>query len=211
MYVIESNPSATGAKADHRLPLRGAEIDGFARALATAVGAHAGGSSPAGEQAKFLQAVAAELQSHKGSSVVIAGDHQPPAVHALAHAINVALGNVSKTVVYTETVNANPVNQTESLRDLVSDMQAGKVDLLVILGGNPAYDAPADLGFADALLKTNISMRVYHGLYRNETAELCQWNINEAHYLVPISKRGGVSLCITDSSMGLRLSRRLSL
>jgi molybdopterin-containing oxidoreductase family iron-sulfur binding subunit len=183
MYVIESNPSATGAKADHRLPLRGAEIDGFARALATAVGAHAGGSSPAGEQAKFLQAVAAELQSHKGSSVVIAGDHQPPAVHALAHAINVALGNVSKTVVYTETVNANPVNQTESLRDLVSDMQAGKVDLLVILGGNPAYDAPADLGFADALLKTNISMRVYHGLYRNETAELCQWNINEAHYL----------------------------
>jgi MoCo/4Fe-4S cofactor protein with predicted Tat translocation signal len=183
MYVIESNPSATGAKADHRLPLRGAEIDGFSRALATAVGAHAGGSAPSAEQAKFLQAVASELQNHKGSSVVIAGDHQPPAVHALAHAMNAALGNVGKTVIYTETVNANPVNQTESLRDLVADMQAGKVDLLVILGGNPAYDAPADLGFADALLKTNISMRVYHGLYRNETAELCQWNINEAHYL----------------------------
>jgi MoCo/4Fe-4S cofactor protein with predicted Tat translocation signal len=183
MYVVESNPSATGAKADHRLPLRGAEIDGFARALATAIGAHADSSAPAAGQTKFLHAVVSELQSHKGSSVVIAGDHQPPAVHALAHAMNAALGNVGKTVVYTDTVSANPVNQTESLRDLVADMQAGKVDLLVILGGNPAYDAPADLGFADALLKTNISMRVYHGLYRNETAELCQWNINEAHYL----------------------------
>jgi len=183
LYVIESNPSSTGAKADHRLPLRGGEVDGFARALAGALGAHAAGAAPSGEQAKFLQAVVADLQAHKGSSVVLAGDHQPPAVHALAHAINASLGNVGKTVVYTETVNANPINQTESLRELVGDMQAGRVDLLVILGGNPAYDAPADLGFADALLKTNISMRVYLGLYRNETAQLCQWNVNEAHYL----------------------------
>jgi len=78
LYVIESNPSATGAKADHRLPMRAAEIDGFARSLATALGAHTGGSTLSGDQGKFLQAVATELQKRKGSSVVIVGEHQPP-------------------------------------------------------------------------------------------------------------------------------------
>ena len=106
-----------------------------------------------------------------------------PAVHALAHAINDALGNVGKTVVYTDQVNANPVNQTESLRDLVADMHAGKVDLLVILGGNPAYDAPADLGFADALKRAKIPIRVHLGFYQDETAQFCHWHMNEAHYL----------------------------
>ena len=75
------------------------------------------------------------------------------------------------------------MNQTESLKDLVADMRGGKVDMLIILGGNPAYDAPADFGFADALKNTNIPLRVHLGLYQNETAELCQWHVNEAHYL----------------------------
>ena len=114
---------------------------------------------------------------------MIAGDHQPPAVHALAHALNQELGNVGKTVFYTDPVNANPVNQTESLRDLVADMRGGKVDVLIILGGNPAYDAPADFGFADALKSPSVPFRVHLGLYQNETAELCQWHVNEAHYL----------------------------
>ena len=93
------------------------------------------------------------------------------------------LGNIGKTVIYTDPVDANPVNQTESIKDLVADMRAGKVDMLFIMGGNPAYDAPADLGFADALKNTNIPMRVHLGLYQDETAELCQWHVNEAHYL----------------------------
>src|SRR5207247_7260601 len=67
--------------------------------------------------------------------------------------------------------------------DLVADMRAGKVDMLVILGGNPVYDAPADLGFGDALKNSNIPIRVHLGLYNDETAELCQWHVNEAHYL----------------------------
>ena len=123
------------------------------------------------------------LQSHKGSSVVIAGDHQPPAVHALAHAINQALGNVGKTVFYTEPVDANPVNRGESLHALVEDMRAGKVDLLLILGGNPAYDAPAELEFASALKSNAVNLKVFLGSHRNETAELCQWHVPEAHYL----------------------------
>jgi molybdopterin-containing oxidoreductase family iron-sulfur binding subunit len=183
LYVVESTPSATGVKAEHRLPLRASEIEGFARALAGMVGVNAGGAVLEGEQQKFLAGVAKDLQANRGSCVVIPGDHQSPAVHALAHAINAALGNVGKTVVYTDTVDANPVNQTESLRELVSDMHGGKVDLLVILSGNPAYDAPVDIGFADALEKTNVGMRVHVGLHNNETAALCHWHINEAHYL----------------------------
>ena len=183
MYVVESNPSSTGAKADHRLPLRAGEIEDFAKALASALGVNGGGAMEPGSTAKFINAVAGDLQKHKGASVIIAGDHQPPVVHALAHAMNAALGNVGKTVFYTDPVDANPVNQTESFRDLVSDMRAGNVDLLVIMGGNPAYDAPADLGFADCLKSSQVALRIYHGLYQNETAELCHWSVNEAHYL----------------------------
>ncbi|MEY2413039.1 MAG: hypothetical protein QOD84_1645 [Acidobacteriaceae bacterium] len=182
LYVVESTPTTTGGKADHRLPMRAAEIEAFARALASALGT---GSSSVqnGSQQKFLSALAKDLQSHRGSSVVIAGDHQSPAVHALAHTINQRLGNVGKTVVYTEPVDANPINQAESLKDLVADMRGGKVELLIILGANPAYDAPADLAFSDALKNTNIQTRVHLGLYQDETAELCHWHINEAHYL----------------------------
>ena len=81
---------------------------------------------------------------------MIAGEHQPPFVHALAHAMNAALGNVGKTVIYTDSIEANPVNQIESLRDLVNDLNAGKVEFLLILGANPVYDAPADFNFASA-------------------------------------------------------------
>ena len=183
LYVIESTPSSTGAKADHRLPLRSIEIEGFTRALAEAIGVSANGGMVAGEQTKYVASIAKELQSHRGKSVVIAGDHQPPAVHALAHAMNQALGNVGSTVVYTEPVDANPVNQTESLKELVADMRGGKVDMLFILGGNPAYDAPADLGFADALKSTNIPFRAHLGLHQDETAELCHWHISQTHYL----------------------------
>ncbi|MBA3914847.1 MAG: 4Fe-4S dicluster domain-containing protein, partial [Acidobacteriales bacterium] len=168
---------------DHHLPVRAIEVEMFARALASALGVGSGGSTTSSEQARHVAAIARDLQSHRGASVVIPGEHQTPAVHALCHAMNQALGNVGKTVVYTEPVDANPVMQSDSLKELVGDMRAGKVDALFILGGNPAYDAPADFGFADALKNSNIPLRVHHGLYQNETAELCQWHVNEAHYL----------------------------
>jgi MoCo/4Fe-4S cofactor protein with predicted Tat translocation signal len=183
LYVVESTPSSTGAKSDHRLPMRAAEVEGFTRALAEAIGVGANGGMLTGQQAKYVTAIAKDLQAHRGRSLIIPGDHQPPAIHALAHAMNQALGNVGSTVVYTDPVNANPVNQTDSLKELVADMRAGKVDMLLILGGNPAYDAPADLGFADALKSTNIPFRVHLGLHQDETAELCQWHISETHYL----------------------------
>src|SRR5882672_7832209 len=185
LYVAESTPSSTGAKADHRLPLRASEIEAFARYL---LALPMNSKTPVdgaltGKVQDFAVAAGSDLFNHRGSSVVIAGDHQPPAVHALAHALNRMLDNVGRTVFYTDPVDANPVNQTESLKDLVADMRGGKVDLLIILGGNPAYEAPADLGFADALKSTNIPARVYLGLYQNETAELCQWHVNQAQDL----------------------------
>jgi MoCo/4Fe-4S cofactor protein with predicted Tat translocation signal len=186
LYVVESTPSSTGARADHRLPLRAVEVESFARALDAALGNDTGNSAAVQQgkdQQKFIDALVKDLKSHRGSSVVIAGDHQPAVVHALVHRINQILGNVGKTILYTDPVNANPVNQTESLKDLVADMRAAKVDVLVIMGGNPAYDAPADVGFADALKSPSVPFRVHLGLYQNETAELCQWHVNEAHYL----------------------------
>jgi MoCo/4Fe-4S cofactor protein with predicted Tat translocation signal len=183
-YAIESTPTSTGAKADHRVPVRAAEIEDVVRVMASAIHATQGVRMPVSDGAlRVLDVLLDDLQRYRGASVIIVGDHQPPVVHAIAHVINQQLGNVGKTVFYTDPVDANPVNQTESLRDLVSDMRAGKVDLLVIMGGNPAYDAPADLGFADALKNSNISLRIHHGLYHNETSEYCHWHVNEAHSL----------------------------
>ena len=181
LYVVESTPSSTGMKADHRVPLKAGEIEDFTRALASTFGVNTEGFP--GDKQKYVDAITKDLRLHKGASVVIAGDHQPPAVHALAHAINQVLGSVGQTVFYTEPVDANPVNRNESLHALVEDMRAGKVDLLLILGGNPAYDAPAELEFASALKSNAVSLKVFLGTHRNETAELCHWHVPEAHYL----------------------------
>jgi MoCo/4Fe-4S cofactor protein with predicted Tat translocation signal len=181
-YAVESTPTSTGAKADHRLAVRAGEIESVAREMFME---HRSRQTPGHESNSIDFALAAyqDLLNHRGAGLVIAGDHQSPAVHALAHALNQQLGNVGSTVFYTDPVDANPINQTESLRDLVADMRAGKVDMLVIMGGNPLYDAPADLGFADALKDSKISLRIHHGLYQNETSEFCHWHVNEAHSL----------------------------
>ena len=185
LYVIESTPSSTGAKADHRLPLRASQIEAFARLLFSPgyEGAPSGSATFAHEEPGFAAAAGKDLLSHRGAGIVLAGDQQPPEVHALAHALNAELGNIGKTVFYTDPVDANAVNQRESLKELVADMRGGKVDLLIILGGNPAYDAPADLNFADAMVNSKVPLRVHYGLYQNETAELCQWHVNATHEL----------------------------
>jgi MoCo/4Fe-4S cofactor protein with predicted Tat translocation signal len=190
LYAIESMPTSTGARADHRLPARPSEIDAIARAIAlissTPGQRGAGSFADIGQSftpavVKWITAVARDLQAHRGSSLVIAGDGQPAAVHALAHALNAALGNAGQTVVYTDPVEAEPVDQLQSLRDLADDMNAGSVDALVIIGGNPVYTAPIDLQFADAMGK--VPFRVHLSLYDDETSALCHWQIPEAHFL----------------------------
>jgi len=183
LYVVESTMTSTGAKADHRWPMRASEIEKFAQNLSSHLPVNPPTGGVAGDNPGFSGPIVQDLLAHRGSSVVIVGDHQPPVVHAFAHAVNQALGNVGKTVFYADPVDANPINQTESIKDLVTDILAGKVDLLVILGGNPAYDAPADLDVANILKKGKIPLRVHLGSHQNETAELCQWHVNQAHEL----------------------------
>jgi molybdopterin-containing oxidoreductase family iron-sulfur binding subunit len=187
LNVIESTMTSTGAKADHRLPVKAAYFPTICTGLATVIGVKTGIAGimgmPSADVTKFLGPLISDLRDHRGSSLVIAGDHQPPTVHALAHAINAELGNVGKTVFYTDPIDANPVNQTDSLKDLAADMQAGKVDLLVIIGCNPAYDAPVELDFAKLLKSDKTPLRVHLGLYQDETAVLCQWHVNQAHEL----------------------------
>jgi molybdopterin-containing oxidoreductase family iron-sulfur binding subunit len=183
LYVIESTPTTTGAKADHRLPMRASEIERFAQNLSSHLPVNPPTGGIAGDNPGIAGPMVQDLLAHRGSSIVIVGDHQLPSVHAFAHAVNQALGNIGKTVFYADPVDTNPVNQAESIKELAADITAGKVDLLVILGGNPVYDAPAELDFANLLKNGKVPMRVHLGLYQNETAELCQWHINQAHEL----------------------------
>jgi molybdopterin-containing oxidoreductase family iron-sulfur binding subunit len=134
----------------------------------------------------WIRAVVDDLGRHRGRSLVLAGMGQPPAVHILAHVLNDRLGNVGNTVRYIAPIDARPGDRTQSLRELTEDMAQGKVEFLLILGGNPAYNAPADLPFAENLEKLTAregSLVVRHGLYQDETSYQCQWHLPEAHYL----------------------------
>ncbi len=178
LYAVESTPTTAGAVADHRLGISASQVERYARSLAAALGlAPAEPASPA----VWVQAVARDLKQHRGSSLIIPGEQQSPLVHALAHAMNQALGNVGRTVIYTDPVEAKPALQNESLRELARDMEAGKVELLVMVGGNPAFNAPADIEFAKHLAK--VGTRVHLSLYHDETSALCHWHVPEAHYL----------------------------
>ena len=177
LYAVESTPGVTGACADHRLPMRASDVGTFARAVAALLGA----GSSAGSPTPLARAVADDLKSRAGRGLVLAGDEQPPAVHALCHAMNAALGNAGQTVVYVPPAPARPESHAESLRQLVADMEAGQVDTLVILGGNPAFTAPADLPFVSALEK--VRLRAHLSPFVDETSALCQWHVPQAHFL----------------------------
>jgi molybdopterin-containing oxidoreductase family iron-sulfur binding subunit len=184
LYAVESSLTITGAAADHRLPLTASQVEEFARRLAQELGlpvAPTGETGGAAIPANWVSTLARDLQAHTGASLVVAGDHQPPVVHALAHAINDKLGNVGQTVVYTDPVVANPAHQGDSLRTLVEAMTAGEVKVLLILGGNPVYTAPVDLNFAAAL--DQVALCAHLGLHVDETSAHCQWHLPESHYL----------------------------
>jgi len=184
LYVAEATPSVTGTMADHRLAVRPSALPSLVVALAAKVGV-AGVAAPVALDAKaerFVDAVARDLAAHGGRSLVVAGEPLPPAAHTLVAAINDVLGNVGATVSYTEPVEAAPVDGGESLAELVRALRADEVDLLIVSGVNPAYDAPADLDFATAVNRDG-TLRVHHGLFADETAELCQWHVPATHEL----------------------------
>jgi MoCo/4Fe-4S cofactor protein with predicted Tat translocation signal len=184
VYCIESAPTTTATVSDHRLQLPPAEVEAFTAALAQAVGASSTGSELVTDPhvRQWVDAVAEDLKAHRGTSLVAGDEHLSPAAQVLIHAINGALGNAGSTVVYTEPVEADPVDHVASLRELTADMVAGRVDMLLMLGGvNPVYTAPADLDFAKALQKVDLS--IHQGLYEDETSRYCRWHIPAAHEL----------------------------
>ncbi|HEV8518442.1 MAG TPA: TAT-variant-translocated molybdopterin oxidoreductase, partial [Burkholderiales bacterium] len=182
LYVVESTPGLTGAMADHRVPARAGDIGAFALALAQKLGASPASftSTLSAAQEQWLDAAAQDLADARGASAVVAGDEQPPHVHALAHAMNEVLGNVGTTVLRTQTVAADSASQLASLNELARAMAAGVVDTLVI-AGNPVYHAPVDFGFAESLRR--VALAVHMGPYHDETAALCHWHIPAAHEL----------------------------
>ncbi len=190
LYAVESTPSLTGSKADHRLALAAGDVESFARELASGLGAGSGSpaAQPGGsvarpgapEVAKWAAALSKDLQANRGKSVIVAGDYQPESVHALARAMNQSLGNVGTTVTYGTPIDAS-AGRAGTLTELVTAMDAGQVELLIISGLNPVYSAPADLKFAERLAK--VGLVVYHSLHLDETAPLAHWNIAATHPL----------------------------
>ncbi len=182
-YSVEVTPTASGVLADHRLAVAPPDLPAAAAALAASLGLP-GVEVPSGlgdERKAFFDAAAADLRASRGRVLVVAGEYAPPGVHALAAAINESLGALGITVLVTDSVEAKPADQAASIGELAADLHAGKVDLVVILGGNPVFDAPADLDFSNALRKAGL--QVHLSLYDDETSAYCQWHVPEAHYL----------------------------
>ena len=184
LYVAEPTPSVTGLSADHKIPIRASYIESFARAIAAGVGAQGAQGAlgaPEGTQ-PYVDAIAQDLMAHRGASIVIAGEAQPPSVHALAHQINQTLGNIGATITYVPPPEIVPSEQHAALGELVSDMNAGRVQMLVLIGeSNPVQTAPADLNFADAMSK--VQTRFHSGMFLDETATLSHWHVPAAHFL----------------------------
>ncbi|MCF3649661.1 TAT-variant-translocated molybdopterin oxidoreductase [Synoicihabitans lomoniglobus] len=182
LYAVESTFSLTGSMADHRLRLASSHMLAFTAALLAKLSGQDSVARLAQglnfkDQDKWIEACATDLAHHKGECLVVAGAHQPAQVHALAYAINAFLGNIGKTIDFVEV----PQNDAASLADLAAAAKAGKVSTLVVLGGNPAYNAPADLDFT--ALADAVDDVIRYGYYVDETSALADTHIGATHYL----------------------------
>src|SRR5687767_4466714 len=182
LYAVEGVYSLTGSMADHRLRLPSRQIAAFVAALAGRLGAGgaASGVTLPGVDPRWIDALAKDLQANRGRGLIVAGERQPASVHAAVCALNTSLGNTGKTVSYYETRDA-ALPSVSALAALVSAMTAGSVQTLVVLGGNPVFDAPADLDFASAMAKVPHSIVLGHSV--DETSSKVEWHIPRAYYL----------------------------
>ena len=189
LYVVENMFTTTGGMADHRLRLQSRQIAPFAFALAkelqnqgVALDLPEGVVDLSGQRfnQKWIAAVARDLIRNRGKSLLVAGSRQPEPVHALCAMINRALGNEGQTVRYMALRDA-VLPSTKETAALASAMANGEVETLVMLGGNPVYNAPVDANFADRLSK--VKNTIHFSSHVDETSRLCQWHVPLAHYL----------------------------
>ena len=184
LYAVETTLSLVGAKADHRLAVKPSEMVEIAKAIAGALGVSgASGEGLSDKATKWIEPMAKDLLEYKGKSLVVAGDNQPPVIHALAHAMNDSLGNTGQTVSYIEPLSPNADKpQKDQLAELIKDVDDGSVKMLVILGGNPVYNTPSDLKLnKERLAKVPFVVRL--GEHKDETGILAHWNVSGANYL----------------------------
>ena len=184
LWSIESVLSHTGGMADHRLALRTDHGLPFAMALDAALGGGSvidAGFLKEARVKKFVDVLVEELNANKGRAVVIAGRRQPPEVHALVARINEKLGAVGETLDYVEDPDLDRPSHLASIKALSTDMANGRVEALIILGGNPVFDAPVDLDFAGALGKVRTSIHLSE--YIDETSQKTTWHVPKAHFL----------------------------
>lgn len=197
LHVVESVLSVTGMQADHRFAVPSSRIPAWTARLAAEIARQAPGAGPLAAaplaqalrpvadadvpHADAIAAVAADLLAHRGRAVVVAGPRQPAEVHALVHAINATLGALGGPLAYVDEPAGAGGAQAAALAELAEAMRGGEVRSLVILGGNPAYDAPGDVDFAAAL--EAVPESVHLSEYRDETSQLCRWHLPRTHYL----------------------------
>jgi len=178
LYVVEPHLTVTGGAADHRLRLRSSQVLPLTLALAKRLLPEE--SLPTAdigiEQTAWNDAVAEDLREHRGRCAVLAGARQPEAVRELVRRINRALGNEGKTIDW------RPAPESAaSLDDLAAKARRGEVETLLILGGDPAYDAPSDLEFASLIGK--IPATIHHAVLPGKTAPLCSLHLPATHFL----------------------------
>ena len=193
LYAAESAYTLTGARADHRVAVPHARVAALLAAvaarLATKHGVVLSDPSMAAAVAgttfggidDFVEHLTADLAAHRGEGAILVGHRQPPAVHALAAALNAALGNAGRSVGYVEAPDPDRPTHMQAISELADRIRSGGVETLLILDGNPAYDAPADLGFADLL--TQVPFSAHLSLYDDETSRRCTWHLPRAHAL----------------------------
>ncbi|HJW23736.1 MAG TPA: 4Fe-4S dicluster domain-containing protein [Rhodocyclaceae bacterium] len=182
LYALEVVPGLPGANADERLGLPPPRLEALVWRLAARLGVDGAESlAPDSGTAAWEEALAAALRAHRGESLLVAGPTLSPPTRALVHVLNQELGNLGRTVDLIAPVEFEPGSHGDSLAALCEDMREGRVDTLLILGGNPVYDAPGGLDFAAAL--AGVPRTVHAGLYRDETARRCAWHLPLAHDL----------------------------
>jgi Fe-S-cluster-containing dehydrogenase component len=178
VYAIESSPGLIGAKADHRLALSPARIQQFVLHLARTLGVEAA-VADASPEPHFEATLLEDLRQSQGGSLILPGRGMPPQIHALVHALNHRLGGAGRTFEHIEPVAFMPTSQLESIRSLAEAIGSGRIQMLVILGGNPAYDAPTDVDFAARLRSVPESVHV--SPYIDETSSNCRWHVPLTH------------------------------
>lgn len=176
LYVAESTYTVTGTMADHRRRMRSDAISDLASQIATALGIYSGAGPDS-----FASSIARDLQTTNGRCIIVAGETQPVEVHALCALMNHALGAVGTTITLLDTGAPTQLPQSQTLPALVEEMQSGQIDLLLMLGVNPVYDAPPELNFQEAMGR--VSDTVHVGMHVDETARASTWHIPLTHYL----------------------------